>query len=163
MAATIRARRLVTFTAFVAAVLGSVILSAVAQAAPGDLDPTFSADGEQTTDFGGSSEAKAVVVQPDGKVVVVGATFRDFAFAIARYKSNGTLDTSFSGDGRQTTDFGVANAVALQATARSSWSAASTPASPSPATTRTARSTRASPATASRRLASGASETRRPE
>ena len=115
MAATIRARRLVISTAFIVAVLGSVILSAIAQAAPGDLDPTFSGDGEQTTDFGGSSEAKAVVVQPDGKVVVVGATFRDFAVALARYNPNGTLDTSFSGDGRQTTDFGVANAVALQA------------------------------------------------
>ena len=107
MAATIRARRLVISTVFIAAVLGSVILSAVAQAAPGDLDPTFSGDGEQTTDFGGSSEAKAMVVQPDGKVVVVGATSRDFALAVARYNPNGTLDTSFSGDGRQTTGFGV--------------------------------------------------------
>ena len=106
MAAIIRARRLVIRTAFIAAVLGSVILSAGAQAAPGDLDPTFSGNGKQTTDFGGSSEAKAVVVQPDGKVVVVGATFRDFAPALARYKPNGTLDTSFSGDGKQTTDFG---------------------------------------------------------
>ena len=114
MAATIRARRLVISTIFIAAVLGSVILSAVAQAAPGDLDPTFSGNGEQTTDFGGSSEAKAVVVQPDGKVVVVGSTFRDFSVALARYNPNGTLDTSFSGDGRQTTEFGVANAVALQ-------------------------------------------------
>ena len=70
VAATIRAPRLVTLIAFVAAVLGSVILAAIAQAAPGDLDPTFSGNGEQTTDFGGSSEAKAVVVQPDGKTVV---------------------------------------------------------------------------------------------
>ena len=105
-----------------------------------------------------------MVVQPDGKVVVVGATFRDFAPAVARYKPNGTLDTSFSGDGRQTTDFGVANAVALQADGKivvvgsidSSFALART--------TRTAPSIRASPATASRRLASGGlAKTRRPE
>ena len=53
MAATISARRLVISTAFIAAVLISVILAAGAQAAPGDLDPTFSGDGKQTTDFGG--------------------------------------------------------------------------------------------------------------
>ena len=38
-------------------------------------------------------------------------------FALARYNPNGSLDTSFSGDGKQTTDFGdgdVANGVAIQ-------------------------------------------------
>ncbi len=39
-------------------------------------------------------------------------------FATARYNPNGSLDTSFSGDGMQTTDFGgddLANDVAIQA------------------------------------------------
>ena len=39
-------------------------------------------------------------------------------FALARYNPNGTLDPSFSGDGKQTTNFAVhdrANGVALQA------------------------------------------------
>ena len=92
------------------------------------------------------------------------AATRDFA--LARYNPNGSLDTSFSGDGKQTTDFGGyrrgerggapgrrqdrrgrlgAAPAALAATSRS------------PATTPTARSTRASPATASRRPTSGAS------
>ena len=120
MAATIRARRLVISTIFIAAVLGSVILSAGAQAAPGDLDPTFSADGMQRTNFGfGHSSAAATVLQPDGKIVAVGTQFssQDFDFAITRYNSNGSLDTSFSGDGKLTTDFGgldLANGVALQ-------------------------------------------------
>ena len=38
-------------------------------------------------------------------------------FALARYNPNGSLDTSFSGDGKQTTDFGgfdQAKAVAIQ-------------------------------------------------
>ena len=78
-------------------------------------------------------------------------------FALARFNSNGSLDTSFSGDGKQTTDFGSsgdrAHGVAIQAdgkivAAGEAWAApAST--SRSPATTPTARSTRASPATAS--------------
>ncbi len=36
----------------VVAVIASLAFSAAAIAAPGDLDPTFSGDGKQTTDFG---------------------------------------------------------------------------------------------------------------
>jgi uncharacterized delta-60 repeat protein len=79
-------------------------VAAPAHAAPGDLDLTFSGDGKQTTDFDfGSSSATATVLQADGKIVAAGGTYDDFA--LARYSPNGTLDTSFSGDGRQTTDF----------------------------------------------------------
>jgi uncharacterized delta-60 repeat protein len=88
----------------------------------GTLDTTFSGDGKQTTDFGfgANDEATSVVLQGDGKIVAAGfasggATGRDFA--LARYNPNGSLDVSFSGDGRRRTDFGGsdrANAVALQ-------------------------------------------------
>ena len=110
----------------VAALVVGLLFSASAHAAPGDLDPTFSGDGKQTTDFPfGVSEASATVSQPDGKVVAVGsvlrATSRDSGFndfAVARYNPNGSLDTSFSGDGKQTTDFNGlddgATGVALQ-------------------------------------------------
>jgi len=102
--------------------LGSLLGSATAaQAAPGDLDPTFSGDGRQTTDFqGGSDDGQSMVRQPDGKVVVVGGTTQgsNGRFAVARYNLDGSLDPSFSGDGRQTVDFGAgndgANGVALQ-------------------------------------------------
>ena len=63
-----------------------------------------------------------MALQGDGKIVVVGrASNADaFNFALARYNPNGTLDPSFSGDGRQTTDFGGyldgAAAVVLQGT-----------------------------------------------
>lgn len=80
----------------------------------GTLDDTFGADGRVVTDFGGhDDEAKSVAMQPDGKVVVAGYSVqldsedvpsRDFA--IARYEPDGTLDQTFSADGRQTTDFG---------------------------------------------------------
>jgi uncharacterized delta-60 repeat protein len=114
-------RPLRSAVALVAALLVGVLFSAGAQAAPGDLDPTFSGDGKQTTDFGfGSSEAVATVRQPDGKIVAVGtlSSTPTNDFALARYNPDGSLDTSFSGDGRQVTDFGsgdTATGVALQA------------------------------------------------
>jgi uncharacterized delta-60 repeat protein len=43
------------------------------------------------------------VIQNDGKIIVVGRSRKDFA--LARYNTDGTLDHSFSGDGKQTTDF----------------------------------------------------------
>jgi uncharacterized delta-60 repeat protein len=76
----------------------------------GTLDPSFGGDGTVTTDFGsGSSDgAAALVLQPDGKIVVAGSSSDSDggAFALARYRPNGTLDPSFSGDGRVLTDFG---------------------------------------------------------
>ena len=73
----------------------------------GSLDTSFSGDGKQTTLFVGSEEATGVALQGDGRIVVVGGD-GDGDFALARYNSNGSLDTTFSGDGRQTTDFGIA-------------------------------------------------------
>src|SRR6476659_154052 len=116
---SLRRTRLGSGVALIAAVL-VVVFSPAAQAAPGDLDPTFSGDGKQTTDFGfGSGSAEATVRQPDGKIVVAGSTpGGDYRFALARYNPDGSLDTSFSSDGKQTTDLGgfdQANGVALQA------------------------------------------------
>ena len=88
----------------------------------GTLDSTFSGDGKLSTDFAGDSDrATGVAVQPDGRIVVAGFTFTGGAaahdFAVARYNPNGSLDTSFSGDGKQALDLGsndVAEGVALQ-------------------------------------------------
>ena len=88
-------------------------------------------------------------------------------FALARYNPNGSLDTSFAGDGKQTTDFGwLRRGLRGGAPGRRQDRRcrrrldAPTTTSPSPATTRTARSTPASPATASRRPTSVASTPR---
>ncbi|MDX6583426.1 MAG: hypothetical protein QOI10_2610 [Solirubrobacterales bacterium] len=83
----------------------------------GALDTSFSGDGKQITDLGGTDIANAVAIQPgDGNIVAVGTNGADFA--LARYSTaNGALDTSFSGDGMQITDLGgtdIANAVAIQ-------------------------------------------------
>jgi uncharacterized delta-60 repeat protein len=93
-----------------------------AYAAPGDLDPTFSGDGEQTTDFaGGLDRAYGIAVQTDGKIVVAGSSVSaagDTDFALARYNANGNLDNNFDGDGKVTTDIGgldnAIRAIALQ-------------------------------------------------
>ncbi len=89
--------------------------------ADGSLDGSFSGDGTQTTDFAGNDDhGNGVAVQADGKIVVVGAGREGFArgFALARYGADGSLDSSFSGDGRQTNFSGgryLATAVAVQA------------------------------------------------
>ncbi len=86
-------------------------LGAPALAAGGDLDPGFGNAGHVMTDFDKSTDiAHAVAVQPDGRLVVVGTTYRnnDFStedFAIARYNANGTLDNTFGAKGRVTVDF----------------------------------------------------------
>ena len=70
----------------------------------GSLDPSFDGDGKVTTDFGGFDVANGVAVYPDGRVVAAGRSSGDFA--LARYNRDGSLDPSFDGDGRLTTDFG---------------------------------------------------------
>ncbi|WP_330264734.1 calcium-binding protein [Streptomyces griseorubiginosus] len=54
------------------------------------------------------SEANAVALQPDGKIVVVGYSWREYEnccwFVVARYNADGTLDNGFSGDGRYFAD-----------------------------------------------------------
>jgi uncharacterized delta-60 repeat protein len=76
----------------------------------GTLDPSFDGDGIVKTDIlGGGDQANAVAVQPDGKIVVGGFTAAGTSsdFALVRYNADGTLDTSFDGDGIVTTDLGT--------------------------------------------------------
>src|SRR5262249_6865942 len=75
--------------------------------ADGSLDGSFGTGGKQVTDFGSAQdELNGVLAQPDGKIVVVGSTLSGgFDFALARYSTDGTLDNSFDGDGKVTTDF----------------------------------------------------------
>ena len=103
-----------------AAVCGALLTVTLCQAvhaAPGDLDPSFDADGKVLTDFRPRSRshetATAVVVQPDGKLVAAGRP----RFLLARYHPDGSLDRSFGRDGRVETGFGASsfpNALALQ-------------------------------------------------
>ena len=87
----------------------------------GSLDTTFGTGGKVATDFGTSDDyGMSVAIQTDGKIVVAGYSNwgGDNDFAVARYETNGSLDTSFNTDGKVTVDFGYANdssvAIAIQ-------------------------------------------------
>ena len=64
-----------------------------------------------TTDINRSTDiANAVAIQADGKLVVVGQTYKhnDFSgedFVVTRYNTDGTLDTTFGRGGKVRTDF----------------------------------------------------------
>jgi len=79
----------------------------------GSADSSFGSGGIVITDFAGSTDrAEALVIQPDGKIVVAGfatrgsVTFADSDFAVARYRSDGSLDGGFGVGGKVTTDLG---------------------------------------------------------
>jgi uncharacterized delta-60 repeat protein len=92
----------------------------------GSLDAGFGNGGKVTTGFlGFQSEAHAVVIQPDGKIVVAGRAEQAHSpinlpdvLAIARYNSDGSLDMTFGSGGKATYDFfgrgGSALALVLQ-------------------------------------------------
>jgi uncharacterized delta-60 repeat protein len=91
--------------------------------ADGTLDSTFGSGGKAATAFsGGKAAASWAALQADGKIVLAGE-FVDGsntpAIALARYNSDGSLDTSFGTAGLTTTSiFGIsdlAKAVAIQA------------------------------------------------
>jgi uncharacterized delta-60 repeat protein len=73
----------------------------------GILDSTFSGDGLQVFNFDAPSRARALAVQDDGRIVVVGDTSTNSAMAVARLTSTGELDSTFSGDGKATIDFAL--------------------------------------------------------
>lgn len=76
--------------------------------APAGLDSSFGTGGWTSTNFGHTDRADAMIVQPDGKVVVAGTWDGGSAdFALVRYTADGVLDTSFSGDGRANLTFGA--------------------------------------------------------
>lgn len=93
----------------------------------GSLDASFGTDGLVFTQVGTPTsglsavdEAHSLTLQSDGKILLAGfATNGNKSdFALARYHPNGSLDTTFDTDGKQTTAIGTAgdnvNAIALQ-------------------------------------------------
>lgn len=108
---------------------GSFDFALARYTATGQLDGTFGIGGKVTTGFGDgdSDTGAALVIQPDGKLVMAGASGQDCVprfgglcvFALARYLETGDLDQTFGSNGRTTTDLaggraGVARALVLQ-------------------------------------------------
>jgi uncharacterized delta-60 repeat protein len=89
----------------------------------GSLDNTFGAGGKVATDFAGRSDVgSAIAIQSDGKILLAGAAdlvSTQFDFALVRYNSDGSLDSTFGNGGKVTTDFNggldQASAIGLQA------------------------------------------------
>ena len=82
----------------------------------GSPDTTFGGDGLRTANVSaGNDGARGVALAPGGRIVVAGD---GDGFTLARLRSSGSLDTSFSKDGRQTTTmsggYDVATGVAVQ-------------------------------------------------
>jgi uncharacterized delta-60 repeat protein len=76
----------------------------------------FGTNGTVTTDFGGTmDEAFSVIVQSDGKLVAAGATTQsnNDEFALARYNTDGSLDSSFGASGKVITSFSSSQDQAL--------------------------------------------------
>ena len=73
--------------------------------ADGNLDNAFGVNGKVTTDFGGGDSLRSAVLQPDNKIVAVGSSSGG-NYLIARYNTNGSLDTTFDGDGKISSNFG---------------------------------------------------------
>src|SRR5262249_10775718 len=83
--------------------------------ADGTLDTAFGIGCHVVTTFGGNDQVTGAVLQPDGKIVVVGETgtapgglfaFGRFDLALARYNPDGSLDSGFGTGGLVVTSFG---------------------------------------------------------
>jgi len=74
----------------------------------GSLDASFGVGGRVLTRFGGAGAARALVRQPDGKLVAAGISGATGVgdFSLVRYNADGSLDASFGVNGRVLTDFG---------------------------------------------------------
>lgn len=111
-------------TAFLMMLLASMLvfsgLPLKVAAADVVLDYTFGTTGVTKTDFNLADGGHAMALQPDGKIVQVGTASRSLLFAVVRYNSNGTRDSSFGSDGKVSTAMtnpartAVARAVVIQ-------------------------------------------------
>ena len=129
--------RVVRKTAIVFLIIGLLgTTAALALPGPGGPDPTFDDNGLQTTDYlakGWFDIAWDTLVQPDGKILVVGEHYdpahvntqtRDIM--LARYNDDGSLDDTFHNDGMRIVDLGGAErglGIALQSSGKIVFSA----------------------------------------
>jgi uncharacterized delta-60 repeat protein len=78
----------------------------------GTLDTSFGSSGRIIEPIGSSDdEGFSLAIQPDGKILLGGYCYNgsDYDFCIARFNSNGTLDTSFGSSGKVIQPIGSSN------------------------------------------------------
>jgi uncharacterized delta-60 repeat protein len=105
-----------------AALAALAVCAPPAVAAPGDLDASFSGDGRVSTLTSPDTfVARAVAMEPDGRIVVGGYSCDtgtcgptgDSSFRLVRYTRDGGLDTDFGQGGMVTTPVGVGRSQAF--------------------------------------------------
>lgn len=79
----------------------------------GTLDSGFDNDGKVTTDFGGTEGIVGVAIDANGKIVVgrFSQQTNGTDIAVARYNTNGTLDTTFGSGGKVLTNISAIDAL----------------------------------------------------
>jgi uncharacterized delta-60 repeat protein len=91
--------------------------------ANGTLDTTFGTNGVVETNFDGFSQGSSLAIAPGGKLVAAGNAIPtgalQYRFAVARYNSNGSLDTTFSSDGKVVTNINSLGSFAQDVTVQS--------------------------------------------
>ena len=107
-------RRITFVLGAAVAVSATLLVLSPAGAAPGDLDPSFGADGIVQTEVGSSSPARGLALQPDGKIVLAGSPAYGGNVTVVRYLPDGSLDSSFGSDGIVVGPTGIASDVALE-------------------------------------------------
>ena len=111
-----------TFTFILTSTLPTLLIVAIHPSNALALDTSFGGDGKVTISFSaGDDVGSGIAVQADDKIVVVGTSDNGSGvseLAVARFNVNGSLDTTFSGDGMVTTSFSagddVGSGIALQ-------------------------------------------------
>jgi uncharacterized delta-60 repeat protein len=89
---------------------GGAIIAVARLNSDGSLDPTFGGDGRVTTRLGVRYDEPWEILFPDEKILLVGAYeagINQWNFFLARYNSDGSLDTTFGSGGFVRTDLGT--------------------------------------------------------
>jgi uncharacterized delta-60 repeat protein len=95
----------------IAAALSLALVAPLSLATPGELDSAFGNGGRVRLSFPQGVTLNSAALQADGKVVITGTNVPPSAplnggdFFVVRLNVDGTLDTSFDGDGVATIDF----------------------------------------------------------
>ncbi len=99
---------------FIILVLYQLALDGQAFAVP-RLDSSFGADGRVAVELGLNNSANAIVLQPDGKIVVAGSVSAGQArnFSLLRFNADGSLDSSFNREGALITSVSLCDDEAL--------------------------------------------------
>lgn len=93
---------------------GDINFALARYGADGVLDSSFGSGGKVALDFAGASEwVNGIAITGDGKIIAVGpaqtATGQSVNFALARFNTNGSIDTSFGQGGKSSQEVPQSN------------------------------------------------------